>query len=547
MKRQGKKLKNRIGRIMIFLCFLSINFLVMTGTVFAQEDPIQEAKNAVVEVYSGFTEDDGTFHRLKNASGFVISNNESQAYIITTYDTLKNSEKAKINYCKKNDISTEGYSLRDSVQVVVKGDVTVEATILTESEEDNYSILQVGGSISERTAMKLGNVENMMTGDRVYALGFPDDAGTAENPVEFTAGNVEVREGRMQDKEAEKNNVIHLQHSAVISKGNTGGPLLNQEGYVIGMNNAALNDEAPVVFYTLPIEEIRPVLDNFQIPYGSVENDAETEEFASLVKECKTLAEDSRYKSSSKAALQELLQSINNMDEKEFIDAANRNTLSEQLITAKDELQLKMKTTKKVIYVLAGVIVFLAIWLVRLFLWKKKAKNSEILDIGDDETTKLPERNNVQEAVESMESEEQEPEPEWIPGMPVEDNEEKTMILGASAVQEKEPEETNAFSHRKQKAIIKLLRTGTLTILDKPIITIGKHSENDMVISDNKAVSKRHAYLLWENNHYYIMDRGSANGTFVNGIQIEKNEKVKISNGDTIVLADEKMLFKTEE
>lgn len=565
MKQPGEKKVYRIVKLLFILCCVCAVVLTKDNKVFAQEDPIQEAKNAVVEVYSGFTTDDGSFHKLKHASGFVISN-DGQAYIITTQDTLKNSEKSKTNYCKKHDISTEGHSLRDSIQVVVKGDVTVEASVLTESEEDNYSILQVASSISERTALKLGNTENLITGDTVYALGFADNAGTKENPTEFLAANVEISEGKMQDTGANKNNVIFLQHSAVVSDGNTGGPLVNSEGYVIGMNNAALNDEAPVVFYSLPIGEIRAILDNFQIPYDNVENDVATKEFLTLLEECQTLAQDEKYKSSSKAALQKLIQCIGNMDEAELMSEEKMTALSSQLLMAKDELQLKMKTTRKVIYVLLGVIAFMAVWLLRLLLWKKNTKmEQEFKKIepqkkegkkkqSKDTVIEKPvkeepvvSKENISDAAKRLNQYMADKEQEWIPGMALEDEEEKTMILDASVLQEKETKNQSDFRKRKYRAILKRLRTGELIVIDKMEVSLGKSSDNDVVIADNRAISKRHAFIVWEDEQYYIVDRGSANGTFINGMEVLKEERTELANGDAILLADEKFLFKMEE
>lgn len=276
-----EKKMNKNGKIItkIFLmCFLCMICCGRTVTVNAQPDPVNEAKQGVVEVYSGFTDDKGVFHKLQNASGFVIQNQEDSAFVITTYNTLKNSEEVKKEYCKKHKIAMDGYSFNDTVQVVVKGDVTVPAAILNESEKQNFSILQIEESINERKALKLGTAEGLTTGDVVYALGFSDDAGENDDVVnrhtEFSALDVEVVEGHVQDSGANRDGILHLQHSAVISEGNTGGPLLNKDGYVVGLNNVVLNEEDFTAFYSLPIDEIREILDNFNIRYDSKEQEA---------------------------------------------------------------------------------------------------------------------------------------------------------------------------------------------------------------------------------------------------------------------------------
>ena len=44
--------------------------------------------------------------------------------------------------------------------------------------------------------------------------------------------------------------------------------------------------------------------------------------------------------------------------------------------------------------------------------------------------------------------------------------------------------------------------------------------------------------ILKEMNDYYIVDIGSANGTYLNGVRINKNIKMKIKNGDIIKIAN---------
>ena len=75
---------------LMFFCFL-----VGKKTVNAQDNLIEDAKQGVVEIFSGFTTNDNTFYKMKHASGFLISNEEDNTYVVTSYDDLKNSEKEK--------------------------------------------------------------------------------------------------------------------------------------------------------------------------------------------------------------------------------------------------------------------------------------------------------------------------------------------------------------------------------------------------------------------------------------------------------------------
>jgi hypothetical protein len=88
------------------------------------------------------------------------------------------------------------------------------------------------------------------------------------------------------------------------------------------------------------------------------------------------------------------------------------------------------------------------------------------------------------------------------------------------------------------------LRTGKTAVIQKSQWYIGKSEEfNDYVITDNKAISRRHACILWQEGRFYIMDLESLNGTFVNGIEVLSKRKVELRDRDKIILADEVFEF----
>lgn len=68
--------------------------------------------------------------------------------------------------------------------------------------------------------------------------------------------------------------------------------------------------------------------------------------------------------------------------------------------------------------------------------------------------------------------------------------------------------------------------------LEQPVITLGRHPENDIRI-DEIAVSGKHARVEVEENQYldgvkdyYIVDAGSTNGTFVNDTRVMGRQRL---------------------
>ena len=64
--------------------------------------------------------------------------------------------------------------------------------------------------------------------------------------------------------------------------------------------------------------------------------------------------------------------------------------------------------------------------------------------------------------------------------------------------------------------------------------TIGRNQNNSLVV-DRDRVSRKHAIIDWDGEQYTIIDIGSRNGTFVNGMRISQR---LLRNGDTITVGD---------
>jgi len=64
--------------------------------------------------------------------------------------------------------------------------------------------------------------------------------------------------------------------------------------------------------------------------------------------------------------------------------------------------------------------------------------------------------------------------------------------------------------------------------------TIGRGTECDLVLQ-GKGVSRRHAQVIWDRNHFAIVDLESKNGTFVNGDRVDRGP---IEPRDALMIGD---------
>ena len=79
--------------------------------------------------------------------------------------------------------------------------------------------------------------------------------------------------------------------------------------------------------------------------------------------------------------------------------------------------------------------------------------------------------------------------------------------------------------------------------LEKQETSIGRAPSSDILLSKDKLTSRRHATIFYENEAYFLVDESSANGTFVNGQQIEEKTPYKLQNGDQMGIGEYELVF----
>ena len=93
-----------------------------------------------------------------------------------------------------------------------------------------------------------------------------------------------------------------------------------------------------------------------------------------------------------------------------------------------------------------------------------------------------------------------------------------------------------------------ILRTDTGEVLqeyplEKAETSIGRAPTSDILLSKDKLTSRRHATVKYEDGNYVILDERSANGTFVNGQQLEEMVPRTLHDGDHIGIGEHELVF----
>jgi pSer/pThr/pTyr-binding forkhead associated (FHA) protein len=73
-------------------------------------------------------------------------------------------------------------------------------------------------------------------------------------------------------------------------------------------------------------------------------------------------------------------------------------------------------------------------------------------------------------------------------------------------------------------------------------VAIGRNGDNDLVMG-SAAVSREHAALTLRDGRWYLEDRGSFNGTYLNGTRVVPGTPLPLRHADGITIGSETLIF----
>ncbi len=116
----------------------------------------------------------------------------------------------------------------DEITVTLQDNTSLKATLVGKDERVDVALLQVK-SDKPLPAVKFGDSDKERVGDWVLAIGNPFGLGGSVTAGIVSARGRDIRQGPYDD---------FIQTDAAINRGNSGGPLFNMDGDVIGINTA---------------------------------------------------------------------------------------------------------------------------------------------------------------------------------------------------------------------------------------------------------------------------------------------------------------------
>ncbi len=198
-------------------------------------------------------------------SGFIVGKNDTELLVATNCHVVEDTSELAVVFCDDTSVAC-------TVRATdADNDLAIVSVKLSDIPSDTMSKIKIA---------TLGNSDNSDVGEMVIAIGNALGYGQS-----VTVGYLSAKEREIT---TETTTMTVLQTDAAINDGNSGGPLFNTSGEVIGINCAKYKSTGVEgVCYAIPISKAIPILENLM----TIEKVAEDEQ-GYLGVSIKTITED---------------------------------------------------------------------------------------------------------------------------------------------------------------------------------------------------------------------------------------------------------------
>lgn len=193
-----------------------------------------------------------------SAIGFTAEDKYNSVFVVTSGNSLGSGFAVG-----ENCIITNAHVLDNPNNVVLTtyAGETYSAYLVGYDQDKDIAVL--GVKDAKFTPLTIADYSALNTGDDVYAIGAPKS-------MAYT-----LTKGVISAKEREIGKYKYIQTDAAINEGNSGGPLLNDEGNVIGVNTLKMSDSEGIGL-AIPMTVVSDFLKSLNIELDENGNVSET-------------------------------------------------------------------------------------------------------------------------------------------------------------------------------------------------------------------------------------------------------------------------------
>lgn len=293
-----KRIMNRVKAIALMLA-LTVSLLCgYSIDVRAYNNDVSKGVVAIVEYasggYFGYFDSAKNFYPQQEYAGplfrgsgfFVGQEGKDPTHIVTNHHVVSNFADAEENNgIAIIPIGTYSFSDGSKATKYYYGEMEIRIYYDEEDYDNAYlvdygdqskidlALLKINTPTDKRIPLKLYETTEDMVGDTVYVVGFP---GNADNQFteasKYGISDVTVSKGTISRFASNNSGVQRIQTDAIIQHGNSGGPLVTEEGFVIGVNtnvesNSPYSEQIEADYYSLNVSHVIDMLNRNSIPY----------------------------------------------------------------------------------------------------------------------------------------------------------------------------------------------------------------------------------------------------------------------------------------
>lgn len=193
-----------LRKLLLLLPLLCIVFFKPTSAdAYVFEDVIDNVNPSVVSVIVDLGE-----NKQALGAGFVV---DSAGYVVTNYHVTQGALKITLE-----DIFANQY----------------QAKLVGNDKKNDISLLKINGDFN-LPATEFADSDDVRVGNTVFAIGNPFGLGNSVSLGIISAKQRDIQKGPYDN---------FLQTDATINQGNSGGPLFDKNGKIIGMNTAIFSE-----------------------------------------------------------------------------------------------------------------------------------------------------------------------------------------------------------------------------------------------------------------------------------------------------------------
>lgn len=551
----------KLATLFVVLCMVCM--VPMTALAVETNEAVRNDTTGVVQVKLVYVDPNNQNESsIQSGTGFLINDST----VITCYHVLAIDPQTMATAVEAFGVDENTIKNNSVIKISVLRDMTIEATIKNYSAEMDYAILTLSSQLYDRTYLPIRSSATVQQTEEAYSLGFPGEVRFFQDVNTYTSDDVTIASGRV-NKINTIGGVDYIQTSTQFTAGNSGGPLVDANGAVIGICQGNTGDGFDKdYFYAIAIDQLTKSLDSLGIDYTTADS---TQPVATTAPEATAAPEtEETVAAADKSGLSALVTDMQDIEAKDYTEdtasafssalsnaqsvLANEAATQEQVDAAQTALNDAFSALEPaggsmlfiIIGIVAAVVIIVVIILV-VVLGKKKKTAPETPTYSYEPP--INQRGN--QAGNGGFAPVKPVTPATTPAhYPAGGGVGETSVLnqgaGETTVLNQGSNETTVLNQNVNYGSLVRKKNKETIKVNAARFVIGKErAKVNYCVVDNTSVSRTHATLVARGGTTYLLDMNATNGTFVNGVRLTPGQESPLKNGDTILLADEEFTF----